>query len=325
MPFRCFVRAPGRIGSLLIMLSLLGGCGAAKLATAPEQSATPIEPTYTPTPGPSPVRGDTRTRATDGMVTVFVPGGSFVMGSTEPEVDDAITLCAEHYGVCNRWYYMQEHPQHPVSLDGFWLDRTEVSNEQYRRCVEAGMCEEPATCSKGTPTYADPAKSDHPVVCVGWQDARAYCHWAGARMPTEAEWEFASRGEQRRIFPWGDLFDGSRLNYCDTNCEANHADPRYDDGFAKTSPAGSYPAGASWIGALGMGGNVSEWVGDWLGSYTPEAQSNPTGPSEGSDKLIKGCSWFSHPTYCRGAARGSVDPGTRFDYLGFRCAASPGE
>jgi formylglycine-generating enzyme required for sulfatase activity len=259
------------------------------------------------------------------MVTLYVPGGSFQMGSTEPEVEDAITLCTQHYNICNRWYYMREHPQHPVSLTGFWLDQTEVTNAQYRRCVEAGICEEPATCKKGTPTFADPDKSDHPVVCVSWQDAQAYCKWARARMPTEAEWEYASRGEQRRIFPWGDLFDGARLNYCDANCTAAHADARYDDGFAKTSPVGTFPTGASWIGALGMGGNVSEWVGDWFGPYTPEAASNPGGPLEGKEKLLKGCSWFGHPTYCRGATRPSVDPQTRFDYLGFRCAASLNE
>jgi formylglycine-generating enzyme required for sulfatase activity len=325
LAIRYLAGAAGRLGALLLALSLIGGCGRANPVAPPEQPATRMEPTRAPTPTPTPGQGEPRTRPTDGMVTVYVPGGSFQMGSTESQVDEAIALCRKHYAICNRWYYMREHPQHPVSLAGFWLDQTEVTNGQYRRCVEAGMCEEPTVCRKGTPTYADPDKSDHPVVCVSWQDARTYCQWAGARMPTEAEWEYASRGEQGHIFPWGNLFEGARLNYCDTNCEAAHADIQYDDGFAKTSPVGSYPQGASWTGALGMGGNVSEWVGDWLGPYTPEAASNPTGPLEGTDKLVKGCSWFFHPTYCRGATRAAVDPETRFDYLGFRCAASPGE
>jgi formylglycine-generating enzyme required for sulfatase activity len=325
VPIRYLACALIRIGSLLLTLSLIGSCGTANPAAPPEQPATPVEPIHAPTSTPFPSRGDTRTRPTDGMVTVYVPGGNFQIGSTESEVEDAITLCTQHYDICNRWYYMREHPQHPVSLAGFWLDQTEVTNEQYRRCVEIGVCEEPTTCKNGTPTYADPDKSDHPVVCASWQDARVYCQWAGARLPTEAEWEYASRGEQGRIFPWGDLFDGARLNYCDVNCTATHADIRYDDGFAKTSPVGSYPTGASWTGALGMGGNVSEWVGDWLGPYTLEAESNPTGPLEGTERLVKGCNWFFHPTYCRGAARASVDPGTRIDFLGFRCAASLGE
>ena len=325
MPIRCLACALVRFGSLLLASSLIASCGTANPTAPSDQSATPVVPTHTPTSKPSPSQGDTRTRSTDGMVTLYVPGGSFQIGSTESEVADAITLCTQHYDICNRWYYMREHPQHPVSLAGFWLDQTEVTNEQYRRCVEAGVCEEPTTCRKGTPTYAVPDRSDHPVVCVGWQDAQAYCQWAGARIPTEAEWEYAFRGEQGHIFPWGDLFDGAMLNYCDVNCTATHADFRYDDGFTRTSPVGSFPKGASWIGALGMGGNVSEWVSDWLGEYNPEAESNPTGPSEGSERLFKGGSWFFHPTYCRGAARASIEPGARMDFLGFRCAISLSE
>jgi formylglycine-generating enzyme required for sulfatase activity len=254
------------------------------------------------------------------MVMVAVPEGTFRMGSTLAEVDDAIALCKAHYSICNRWYYMRENPEHSVSLDGFWLDRIEVTNAQYRRCVEGGICREPSTCKKREPTYADEGKSDHPVVCVDWHDAQTYCRWIGARLPTEAEWEYAFRGEKGFIYPWGNTFDGVRLNYCDTNCEASHSDDRYDDGYARTCPVGNFPAGVSWSGALGMSGNVSEWVADWLGDYTPEAKSNPTGPSEGSERLVKGCSWFSHPAYCRGALRASISPETRFDFLGFRCA-----
>ena len=309
--------------SLLAAITLiLTGC------TSPQtQQETPQILPVTATPEPTaltpatPTMGDTRTRPADGMVMIYVPGGTFQMGSTETEIEAAISLCREHYDICNRWYYMRESPQHGVSLGGFWLDQSEVTNTQYRRCVEGGACAEPSACKKGAPTYADVDKSDHPVVCVSWQDAQAYCQWAGARMPTEAEWEYAFRGEQRAIYPWGDTFDGARLNYCDVNCEASHADSRYDDGYGKTSPVGNYPKGASWSGVLGMSGNVSEWVADWLGDYAHKAESNPSGPSSGSEKVIKGCSWFFHPTYCRGATRASVDPGTRFDYLGFRCVA----
>ena len=234
---------------------------------------------------------------------LHIPAGSFPMGSTQSEIEDAISLCKQHYSTCNRWYYEQEGPQHLVSLDAFWLDQTEVTNQQYRKCVEDGVCSEPNTCKKGKPTYADPGKTDHPVVCVSWDEAQTYCTWAGGRLPTEAEWEYAFRGEKGLIYPWGDTFDGTKLNYCDVHCAASHADERYDDGYSQTSPALSYLESASWSGAVGMAGNVSEWVADWLGDYSAEALADPSGPASGSQKVVKGCSWFFHPTYCRGAAR----------------------
>jgi iron(II)-dependent oxidoreductase len=144
----------------------------------------------------------------------------------------------------------------------------------------------------------------------------------GVRLPSEAEWEYAFRGEVGSVFAWGNEFDGSRLNYCDENCSQTHSDDRFDDGFSLTAPVGSYPSGMSWSGALNMSGNVSEWVVDWFGEYTEEQVTNPIGPSTGEERMLKGCGWFSHPTYCRGAIRPSVDPDTRFDYLGFRCAVS---
>ena len=121
-------------------------------------------------------------------------------------------------------------------------------------------------------------------------------------MPTGAEWEYAFRGESGAIYPWGDAFDGSRLNYCDVNCGQSYADERFDDGYPLTAPVGSYPLGASWTGALNMGGNVSEWVADWFGDYSPEAVSNPSGPATGNEKMLKGCSWFFHPAYSRVAS-----------------------
>jgi formylglycine-generating enzyme required for sulfatase activity len=253
---------------------------------------------------------------------VHVPAGTFQMGSTPVEIGEALALCQQGYPTCNRWYYEREGPQHPVSLDGFWIDQTEISNAQYRLCVEAGICAQPSTCQKGKPSFADLAKADHPVVCVNWEAAQTYCQWVGARLPNEAEWEFTFRGEAGSLYPWGDEFDGSRLNYCDVNCIQSHADDRFDDGYPQTAPVGSYPQGASWAGVLDLGGNVSEWVADWLGDYSPAALLNPLGPSAGNEKILKGCSWFFHPAYCRGAARPSVDPDTSFDYLGFRCANS---
>ena len=271
---------------------------------------------------------ETRTRPLDQMTMVFVPGGTFQMGSTEAEVKDAIAFCKQHYSICNDWFYMRENPQHPVTVSDFWLDQTEVTNAHYRQCVEAGVCVEPSTCKKGKPTYSDAAKADHPVICVGWDDAQAYCEWTGARLPTEAEWEYAFRGEQNLIYPWGNIFDGSKLNYCDVNCGQSgqsHADNEYNDGFAMTAPVGSYSEDASWCGALDLSGNVSEWVADWLAGYSSASELDPAGPSDGSEKILRGCNWYFQPAYCRGAARPFAAPDTRYDYLGFRCAVSPDE
>jgi len=265
---------------------------------------------------------ETQLRPLDQMTMVFVPGGTFQMGSTEAEVMDALAFCKQHYNFCNDWFYMREHPQHIVTLDHFWIDQTEVSNAQYRLCVEAGTCAEPTPCKKGEPSYYDAVKTDHPVVCVSWDDAQAYCEWAGARLPSEAEWEYAFRGEQNLIYPWGNIFDGVKLNYCDVNCELSHADDHYDDHYVNTAPVGSYPEDVSWCGALDMSGNISEWVNDWSGSYSSESELNPTGPTSGAEKILRGCNCYSQPAYCRGAARPFVSPDTRFDNLGFRCASS---
>jgi formylglycine-generating enzyme required for sulfatase activity len=285
------------------------------LENLPDTSSTSIPPTI-------PIMGDTWVRPNDEATMLYVPSGTFQMGSTDAEIEDAIDLCQKHYNICNRWYYERESPQHAVSLDGYWMDQTEITNAQYRQCVQAGTCTEPSICKKGQATYADADKTDHPVVCVNWEEAQTYCEWTGARLPTEAEWEFSFRGEVGSIYPWGDEFDGSMLNYCDTNCSESHADDRFDDRYPQTAPVGSFPQGKSWSGALDMGGNVTEWMADWLGDYSSAAVSNPGGPTTGREKMLKGCSWFFHPTYCRGAARASVDPDTRLDYVGFRCVVS---
>ncbi|HSR32462.1 MAG TPA: SUMF1/EgtB/PvdO family nonheme iron enzyme, partial [Anaerolineae bacterium] len=278
-----------------------------------------------PTPNPpafSPHQGDSRTRLADEMVMVFVTGGTFPMGSTEAQVEDALARCRDSYIYCNRWFYITEFPQHQVTVDGFWIDQTEVTNAQFRRCVEAGLCQAPAACEGGDPTYDDRSKAEHPVVCVDWHDAQTYCEWAGARLPTEAEWEYAARGQAGTAYPWGNEPGAALQNYCDANCIESWADEAVDDGYAQTSPVGSYPEGASWCGALDMAGNVYEWVGDWLGEYPTEAQTNPTGPATGQDKVARSNSWKSFQDRARTAARNSGEPTKRLSHGGFRCASS---
>jgi formylglycine-generating enzyme required for sulfatase activity len=274
---------------LIILLTLFAGCGPSEPAATTGLSS-----------------GDTQTRPADGMVMVYVTGGEFKMGRAWDLADHA----------------------HTVELDSYWIDQTEVTNVHFRRCVEAGACRAPTSCSWGEPTYGDESKADHPVICVTWQAAGDYCRWAGGRLPTEAEWEYAARGPDSAVYPWGDEFDGTRLNSCDVNC--THEGQRvidYDDGYAQTSPAGSYPTGVSWCGALDMAGNVWEWVADWHGPYPLTRQTNPTGPESGSERLIRGGSWFDDNEFgfLRADNRHPYDPRADNNLIGFRCVVPVGE
>jgi formylglycine-generating enzyme required for sulfatase activity len=245
---------------------------------------------------------------------VYVPAGEFPMGSDEDDIESAFELCTQYWGHCDRERFYDERPQHPVALDEYCIDRTEVTNEQYRRCVEAGMCEEPA-CWGGL-QFDDP---DQPVVCVTWDQAQAYCEWVGGRLPTEAEWEYAARGPEGLLYPWGNSFAGARLNYCDQTCGRARSDPAWNDGQLYAAPVGHYPDGASWCGALDLAGNVSEWVGDWHGSYDSTPSANPSGPASGHLRVLRGGSWFLTRAETRATWRGELGSATWFDDLGFRC------
>ena len=166
------------------------------------------------------------------------------------------------------------------------------------------------------------AQGDHPVMQVSWDDAGAYCAWAGGRLPTEAEWEYAARGPDAHTFPWGDGFDATRLNYCDRNCFLEWADGQGDDGFVLTAPVSSFPDGASWMGAVDMAGNVWEWTADW---YDPEyydiaPSSDPRGPGSGVQRVVRGGGWDDTFDFARSANRHVYAPDRPQNYLGFRCA-----
>jgi serine/threonine-protein kinase len=247
------------------------------------------------------------------MAMVYVPAGEFEMGS---DVDDVLDLveerCREVYGDCTG--FEEELPAHTVALDGFWIDRTEVTNAQYRRCVEAWDCSPPAGSGSYTHDsyYGNSTYDDYPVIYVSWCQAADYCMWAGGRLPTEAQWEYAARGSDGRTYPWGDgAPDCSKANY------------RGVDGFCvgDTSAVGSYPAGASWCGALDMAGNVWEWAADWYGYYPSEHQVNPTGPSSGEYRGLRGGSWLDSQKHARCAFRNWGRFLTHwYDHVGFRCA-----
>ena len=252
-------------------------------------------------PPPEAVAGDTWLRLADEMTMVFVPAGSFPMGSDGGNED--------------------ELPVHEVALDGFWIDRTEVTNSQYGRCVSEGSCEPSSLVSDGNFNG-----DDYPVVGVSWFDAEAYCTWTGASLPSEAQWEYAARGPEGPVFPWGDEFDGKRANFCDINCPYDYAQGADDDGFAFTAPVGSYEASASWAGELDMAGNVWEWVNDWYDSdyYANSPARNPQGPESGELKMKRGGAWGSAVESLRSTTRDIGSPDLREDYIGFRCVVASG-
>jgi serine/threonine-protein kinase len=218
-----------------------------------------------------------------------------------------------------------EIPDHDVQLDAFWMDQLEVTNAMYGLCVQAGGCTLPQSLkSQRRPEYFNnPEFKDYPVIYVTWGQANTYCEWAERRLPTEAEWERAGRGDDFRTFPWGeDKADGTLANF--------------NMLVGDTSRVGSYPAGASPFGVLDMAGNVAEWVNDFYSSdYKNAATLNPLGPAENSGfyRVVRGGSLGDAEINIRVSKRSSVlgpvlnaIPGSKAylgDFsprIGFRCA-----
>jgi formylglycine-generating enzyme required for sulfatase activity len=279
----------------------------------------------------------------DGAEMVLVPAGEFVMGSNP---DDIASLLRRH-PKANGAILKDEIPKHRIFLNAFYIDKYEVTNAHFQQFVQATGYRTQAESAgggkirTGAKTWADVPDATwraprgqgssiagleaHPVVQVSWHDAKAYCTWAGKRLPTEAEWEKAARGTDGRLYPWGNEFDGARANFCDRNCAFEWKDTAIDDGARATAPVGSYETGKSPYGAYDMAGNVWEWVADWYDAtyYRRSPARNPQGPTSGTQMVLRSGSWLYTAPDFRATERAGVPSDRRNENIGLRCAQTP--
>lgn len=261
--------------------------------------------------------GDKRTDD-NGVSQVYVPMGCFVMGTTDEQATYARTLTAPSWAAQR---LSSEQPSQEVCLtQGYWIDEFEVTNASFQVFIDAdGYTTQEHWSEEGwkwlerqsleqlfSRCEADSAP-DHPRVCVTWYEAEAYAHWRGGRLPTEAEWEFAARGTEALIYPWGNEWDTTKANV---------------ENSTGLMAVGSYPEGVSWVGAHDMAGNAMEWVADWLSpnhNHLADQTENPTGLPTGRMKVEKGGWWGSNAIVSRSAYRHFEDTPTYQDHhIGFR-------
>ena len=221
---------------------------------------------------------------------VLIPEGFFQMGSDNGDPDEA--------------------PQHLVFLSSFYIDQYEVSNASYTRFLNASGHAKPFI-----PVFDDdPAKLLNPeqvAVAITWDSASAYCLWAGKRLPTEAEWEKAARGETARTWPWGNGFVRRNANI-----------NGIEDGYQYTAPPGRFEGGRSPYGVYDMAGNAAEWVTDWYdeAAYASSSVTNPKGPERGNHRVVRGGSWAETAVNVRTTKRFAARQGRADSIIGFRCA-----
>lgn len=228
---------------------------------------------------------------------VYIPPGEFEMGISEAKV---IEVCDAVNGMAK--YLDNAQPSRKVNLPGFYIDKYEVTNEQYKKFVDATGYKTPQHWEgKNFPS----GKGKHPVVWVTWEDANAYAKWAGKRLPTEAEWEKAARGTDGRFFPWGNKFERRVSNTDET-------------GKGETTAVGSYKKGVSPYGCFDMAGNVWEWTSDY---YLPYPGNTREDEFYGKERyVLRGGSFLDLKYDALTFVRSKFTPVTDDENVGFRCA-----
>ena len=251
------------------------------------QPAIPVAPIPSRLPD-TPATVSTRINLKDGAEMILIPAGEFLMGSNDGKND--------------------EKPQRKVYLDHYYIYKYPVIVAQYRKFCAATKHAMPSTPFWGW-------KESHPIVNVSWEDAEAYCKWAGGHLPTEAQWEKAARGTDGRKYSWGSTWDSSRLQ-----CSSKS----YGDA-GSTAPVGNFPAGQSPYCVLDMAGNIWQWCADWyeVDYYKGATAHNPTGPASGKFRVLRGGSWhINAPDFFRATFRNGSNPASRFYIYGFRVVVS---
>jgi len=267
--------------------------------------------------------------------SLLVPGGVFYQGTNKPPPD--------------KEYLQNEKPAHQVNLSPFCIDRFEVTVERYVACSDVGHCERASKTNELTPPLTDVQRAaydplcnenqiashgKHPINCVNWAQAQKFCKDQGGRLPTESEWEFAARGPDGRLYPWGDDPPSrTTANACGLEClawakqnavESDFPGAMYqaDDGFFATAPVGSFPDGKSRFGVEDVVGNVWEWTADYYAPYPTDGATlrDPTGPQTGAKRVIRGGAWnAAFPEWARPTLRFSASEADLSHGIGFRC------
>jgi formylglycine-generating enzyme len=253
---------------------------------------------------------------------VYFASSSFEMGSDRKEMAVALADCAKevHGQLCEASHFSNEGPVRVVTLSAFRLDRYEVSVEEYARCVRAQRCAPP-------PYYQDVKRfgqARFPASLITWDEARDYCHFVDAELPTEAQWERAARGTSQRRYPWGNLYNPRRSNHGRLAWDETYT----QDGFAELAPVGSFVSGATPERVFDLAGNVEEWTLDrYDAEYDPQDVRDPVGPRDGTAdamRSVRGGSYTSPAVRLRGASRTAQAPDVRDPARGFRCAQAAG-